>query len=504
MSDKSVKRLFIGNMTPALVLEIDDFVSRLSKFGEIKSELEIHFNEVRNTSFGYIDLEIDDKEYAKLKNSLNGVKYKGSKLVIDVAKESYQKEWQRHHDDKNLEEKKLDKILKQQWEFFKKIENINKSFTDRQEMIPGRLRKTPRKDIKSMTFRVIINDTVKIIKPFKTKLWGYERNKKLRDLSYKFQNGVWKDGNDHVIERLSAIQLKQGNNVLRIEKINERDENLIINDEEEEKEEQDKNNKVLASILGNFNFDKELDYKEEIDEFGDSDYEYEGKVKDSDDEKIDQTVDLSAIEYVKEGEYNKDSKLTSKITYDSDDDDFNDDIYDKANMGFSKHTPKEQEKEKEDEDEPMEDSEEEFIPTFGQSTEATGSNLVSGTVSNTETLRGLFNPNDVSSFKLIEEDDDIDSTKQIIQTDIKLPEFEINPIISKSRNKKSLFFPHFESPFLVAQTQINKLNSNVEFNDWNTEFWEKRSEWTRDLKRRKRDVLRQIRKKNAKNFKSFV
>jgi nucleolar protein 8 len=419
----------------------------------------------------------------------------------------------------------------------------------------GRMREKPRKDIKKMTFRINFNGTLKFVKCFKTKLWGYEKNKKLRELVYKFQNGVWKDADDHTVERLSAIQLRQGDNSLRIERVFQKDDDILAEtelDEEEEKGEMKKNNKVLANILGNFDFDKELDYKEDVnlDVSGNSDFEYEGALDYDEDVEL-EPVDLSQIEYVKEGEFDRQSASAQVDNLEDDDDDEEDEIYDKADMGFShqkkeKETPfkdvgseepdndenveveqaaaeEEEEEEEEgeensveeDNDEVMDvdssDEDTEFVPTFGQASttkeeaQAQSSNLTSGTVSNTEVLRGLFNPEDETTFKLIEEEDeDIDKSKKPVESDIKLPDFEISPIISKSKAKKSLFFTHLESPFLVAQTQVNKLNSNVEFGNWGEEFWEKRSEWTRDLKRRRRDVLRQLRKKNAKNSKVFV
>ncbi|CEP22804.1 NOP8 [Cyberlindnera jadinii] len=476
MEELKVKRLFIGNISADLFKTPEDLEVRIAKFGSLKSKFELHFNSVRQNGFGYLDIEVSDKSFAKLKGALNGIKYKGGKLVIDEAKPAYEQRWE--IDASRSNGPKRAKMLKNEYEFYKKIENINMTYKDRQEIIPGRMRKKPRKGLKHMTLRVNFNGTVKVVKCHKTKLWGYEKNKKLRDLVYRYQNNVWKDGNEHIVERVTRIRLKQGDNELVLEK--QRDDHKLLEefgDEEEEAIEVEKNNKVLASILGNFDFEKPLEYQEEVDEFGGSDYEYNKSDLESDQEEFGlKPVDLSKIEYVKEGEFSKDAPRAEH--YDEDADDEVEDI--------------------------------EFVPTFGVESQVTAKEpqptLVEGTVSNTETLRSLFNEDQsATTFNLIEEsDEDIDKTRNPVEADIDLPQQPIVPIIAKVKQRKGLFFPHFESPFLVAQTQLNKLNTNVDFTEWESTFWDKRAELTNEFKRRKRDSLRQMRKKNAKNSRLVV
>jgi nucleolar protein 8 len=483
MSDPQVKRLFIGNISTQLYATPEDLKARISRFGELKSEFELHFNDVKQLGFGYIEVELNDKAFAKLKSTLHGLKYKGSNLVIDEAKPNYKQRWERDAQRSNVE--KQARMIRTEWEFYKKLSNIQKSLKDRQEIIPGRLRKVLRKDLKHTTLRVNFNGTVKVVKCYKKKLWGYEKNKKLRDLVYRYQNNLWKDGNDHIVERVSQLKIKQGDNQLTIQQLNVRDDDRLLKefgDEEEEEMELEKNSKVLASILGNFDFDKPLEINEEVDEFGGSDYEYNKSdlEVDEDDFRL-KPADVSQIEYVKEGEFGKD--IPKAVHYDEDDDD--------------------------DDDEAMDQDEDlNFIPTFGQQEEQVKevhSTLVEGTVSNTETLRTLFNEDRGASFNLIEvSDEDIDRSKQPIQVEIERPEQPIASIAPKVKHSKGLFFAHLDSPFLVAQTQLNKLNTNVDFSEWDKEFWEKRGEWTTEFKRRKRDVLRQMRKKNAKNSRVLV
>ncbi|CCH43267.1 Polyadenylate-binding protein 1-B [Wickerhamomyces ciferrii] len=506
-----IRRLFIGNISKALAENPSDVQDRISKFGSIKSDLELHHNEVKGLSFGFLDIELGDKDYTRLKNALNGVNYKGSKLVIDIAKENFESRWEKDHNRPN--EFIQAKNIKKQYEFWKKLQNINKTFKDQQEIIHGRMRNQRKKDFKKMTFRVKFNGETKIIRCFKTKLWGYEKNKPLRDLVYKFSHNVWKDGNDHIVERLTTpLRLtSQNGQTLTIEKIDDdsninRDDLLLKDlgdDEDMDEDEQEKNNKVLASLLGTFDFDKPMELNDDDnEEFGHSDYEYEGAFKDDDESDEDtyknqNKVVNNQVEYVKEGEF------ANEKTVNFDDDDEEDEEGEQDQMDIDQPEEEQDIPENEDEDH-------EFIPTFGASKPEEEEEeeekekvpqVSEGTISNTETLRTLFNTEDQGTFKLIEEsDDDIDQSKKTVADDVIIPESNITSIIApKLKNKKGLFFPHFDSPFLVAQTQLNKLNTNVNFEEWENQFWDKRSEWTKEFKRRKRDVLRQLRKKNARN-----
>lgn len=500
-SEPKIRRLFIGNISKAVAQDPNDLPNRISKFGTLKSEFELHHNEVRGLSFAHLDIEISDKDFTRLKSALNGVNYKGSKLVIDVAKENYQKRWEADHErpDKHIR----GKMLKNQYDFFRKLENINKTFKDRREIIPGRIRKTKRRDIKRMTFRVNFNGEMKTVRCYKTKLWGYEKNKKLRDLVYRFSNNVWKDGNEHIVERVvKPLKLSQNGQTLTIERVadeeDERGNQLLkdLGDDEEAEEEKERNNKLLASLLGTFDFDKPLNPKEEDEEYANSDYEYEGALNNySDDESYDE-ANTNGIEYVKEGEF-----ANQKTVNFADDDDEEDDIEQTDRMEVDEQ--ENEEKAEEDDDEDLE-----FMPTFGQAEPEPPKEpqVAEGTISNTETLRTLFNAEEEGTFKLIEEsDEDIDQEKKTFAEDVVLPENNIASIIApKQKNRKGLFFPHFDSPFLVAQTQLNKLSTNIDFEEWENSFWDKRSEWTKEFKRRKRDVLRQLRKKNAKNARVVI
>ena len=163
-------------------------------------------------------------------------------------------------------------------------------------------------------------------------------------------------------------------------------------------------------------------------------------------------------------------------------------------------------KKKEHHDDGQKDQE--FIPTFSKE-------VGQGTISNTETLRNIFNPTEtesVSQFKLIEDsDNDIDHGKDV---DVNEQEKEVNkshrsdatsPLSQTSKdkdNKNFLFFPHLQSPFLVGQTQLSKVRASgkeTTLSNWDEEFWANRGNWTRDMRRKMKDALKHRKRKQSKN-----
>lgn len=78
------------------------------------------------------------------------------------------------------------------------------------EVIRGRMRKTPRPAVyfvrKQQTMRILINGELKQFKCYKTKLWGVEKNKTVRDLTYSFHNNEWRSGDDHIVERVHKVR----------------------------------------------------------------------------------------------------------------------------------------------------------------------------------------------------------------------------------------------------------------------------------------------------------
>lgn len=123
--------------------------------------------------------------------------------------------------------------------------------------------------------------------------------------------------------------------------------------------------------------------------------------------------------------------------------------------------------------------------------------------SKTEALRELLNPTN-SSFKLFdldESNDDIDVNKEIEPSVAERTAIEqqfknkVEQLSKKTRNL-GLFFTHDDSPFLAAQSQVNKhpgfnAASKDEFLDW---FQDKRGDLNRAFRARKREAKRTFNK----------
>lgn len=477
-------RVFVGNIFHNYDACLDELKSRFDKFGKCSEDGFEKF-----TTFAYINIDFEDNlDFNKLKQSLNNVKFKGNLLKIDIAKPDWKVKWELQHKKDLAEDVRIGKLNKlQEWRHYKKLENIRMSWKDQKEVIPGRYRKVERSrtHLRNPTFRINVDGLLKVYKLYKNKLWGYERNKIVKDLAYQYVNGKWWNNYNHIIDRLDYSRSRKtmtyknltDYNIKQESKINttsspinsnenRRNDKPNKNNQEEEvdleeqmiQEERYKNNNILNELLGEVNFDKPLTVvdSDEAEVFGFSDKE--------DDERIE-------IE--------------------------------------------------------RESEEEEFIPTFGITKDEAEQVFepIQGTISNTETLRALFNPDTAKvptslniknnaddninkTFKLIQDDDeDIDQSKTI--TDDIINEYNekdkndnsIN-FISQTRNQNRLFFPHFDSPFLIGQTQLTQIetgNKSDIWSNWDEQFWENRGQWMKEMKNRRRDALRQRKKRQAKD-----
>lgn len=483
------KRLYIGNIQKDQENCVTELQHRFERFGKCLSD---HFE--CHEHFAYVNMQFDnEQQFNKLKSSFNNVKFKGNILRVDAAKMDWHSRWELENSDTSTETTKQQHMLNQQLKHAKKLENINMSWKDRREVIRGRNRTTPRKklQLRNITFRVNVNGHLKVYKCYKTKLWGYERNKKVRDLVYRFVNAHWKDGNDHIVDRLdysrsrNPIHFKNRDGDILTMKVTENANGE--NEEEEEKiddMEKEKNNQILASLLGNFDFEKPVQLEED-EEYGSSDYEYDAMYKETAPVSKETPQD---IEYVKEGEF-KHAETNSEEKADDEDSEPIPTFASKSENAATDIS-----------------SEEEFIPTFGEKKDTT-----EGTVSNTDTLRSLFNPGESKEnvFKLIEESDedinhDKDLKKEQISNAIQEQEnLQTSELQITKHNDKGLFFPHLESPFLVSQAQLSKIKNAMHseqdiFASWDQQFWDNRATWTREMKQKKRDALRQLKKKNSR------
>lgn len=546
------RRIHIGNISPKIVKDITSFETRLSKFGKLKSNLDVHTKPIQDFYFGFINMELNDKDYDKLKNAFNGINYMGHKLTISIAKRSnFDKEWKKDHDrpDTNKSERikrqkiaevRSKRITESQTPYtinsingnlaiatpapnlsslgytksnhtfnnitgnvkqsipttnLKGLESYASDTTSKKlinqqyskisgngETIIGRHRKTPRGRIynvkKLQSMRININGELKQIKCYKTKIWGMDQTKTLKDLTWSYSNGVWKGGDDHIIERVSQRKVDLNNvnliscgiNGTAASNYGNETTTPIIEydgDDEEEKLKQErlKNNAVLASLFNKYDFDKPLEIEEDtkIDENDitfDSkgrkvvkryDYEAEGKLNNEDEEKEQQDEDMESdgsFDYSAIQNYKKqaESNFKPEQYYDEDDEGNELDLdtigekftteairesYDQSHNIETENTDEkiesnqEQSEESEAQVEDENETEEPIQRQIDDNSEEENLTPSFGkpTTNNTETLRSLFNPNQASDpskeantgFKLsLDDDEDIEQNESNI------------------------------------------------------------------------------------------
>lgn len=535
----AVKRLYVGNLInlgdgETLKPLVEDIMERFAKYGKILMSKEdpnqstVYVGE----SFGYVTMKFENlKAYQLLMKNYNNINYKGNKLILQEAKPSYKEKIAREiRENELVNNKKYNKeLIRKEYEHYKKMENIKMSFKDRRQVIPGRNRVTKRNYVKSdtdgktgklvkfnkqrkQTFRIFMNGTLKIFQlKNKKKLWGVQKGRSLKDLVFQFDDDTytWKNGIGHTIEHLNYNKLSRKERIVLDQQKQEMGD---TNNEEDECE----NTDVLTNIFNKINFDKQVEVGEDgigdRDEYG-SDYEMKHGLYDSDDEEEETPSQSDENEAMSShSESSKTSEVESEISVELAKTDEGE-----SDISLESSKTSEAESDISLESEPAEDSnaesssEDEFMPKFGVSSTAE-----TNPVSNTETLRGLFQSKNTtdektSSLKLIvEDDDDIDHQKDNEINDIAedakhFRSAEVDVTLSNAapsyalRKDVGLFFPHFDSFFLQPQTSLNKVKTTqIEtFQDWDEKFWENRGKWTNEFKQRKRSELKKSRKKQS-------
>ena len=621
MSDLKEYRIHIGNISPKLKENSNLLQQRIAKFDiKITSPLEFHTKPIETKYFAYTSVLASPANFIKLKSSLHGVQFMGLKLTVGIAKPSYQERFhsllksklkQLHQEEikqAKIAESRQNRLLELQTSYptnpvtstivntpkpstyslsehtfnnasantknpppshrldgsksyGSTLDSLSFKYRDgsAHSLVKGVHRRNARKDIRLQTLRILVNGELKNFKFYKTKLWGVEKNKTARDLTWRYDAKMgWKSGDDHLIEGISkslcAINgeqaLKYGENASSHGEV-KLPTAKVENDEDLDQEVR-KNKAVLASLLNNYDFDKPVDIDEEknidedeieVDSKGRKtvkhyDYEVEGKTGDDDDENdaagvvvrgdFDSAVSLNGEELV---------KPVQEVYYDEDDEgnDLDFDMLQPRSVNDNGEEVVNKELEQENEETVQsQDEDDEFVPSFG-----------APTANNTETLRSLFNPTPTdahpqqqsSTFKLAlsDDDNDIDETKtgqdqqqqqqeqEQLLAEIqqrKQEEFAHN-LQQQRQHQVGLFWPHFESPFLSTQSQLAKIGNLVdskfalplltdvasggdgaaegkegesEYEKW---FWSVRGEFSRECKRRKRDLMRIMRKKRS-------
>lgn len=579
------RRIHIGNISPKLA-ENGALEARLAKFGPITKSILFHTKPVNDFYFAFVEIDLSEKQFEKLKLSLNGILFMGRKLLISLAKPDFQNVWQKDSHRPETTKKVLEKqegiararslrikesqtphssnsitgapVVKtstvgpnsSNMGYFKSAHTYmnasantkNKSpthdligaksysstlmprgsFTQQYsrsngggELIKGRMRKTARPEVyfvrKQQTMRTLINGELKHIKSYKTKLWGVEKNKTARDLTYSFHNNAWHSGDDHIVERVGVRKV--------VEETKPDNGDVGSGDDSGNEisaysDEHAKNASVVANLFAKYDFDKPVVIEEDSEEENvtyDSkgrknvpqyDYEAQGVVEfgddgeiedgdavqakslmdtfkesherpvemyyDEDDEGNDVDVDTLGQQYSTEAikkQYDEEHELEMILTKDDKEsttteqiDDDEESIEENVENSFEENVENNIEKSTEENNENESSDEEDLMPKFGQVT------------NNTNTLRSLFNQDksSLSGFNLALEEDDIDLEAQ------KLAEEEREKLLEQIKSKQKeqledtespavrhdrfgLFWTHFDSPFLQTQTQLSKI-----------------------------------------------
>lgn len=146
------------------------------------------------------------------------------------------------------------------------------------EVVKGRLRKTRRPAAhfarKEQSLRILVNGELKSYKFHKTKLWGVEKNKTARDLTYEFEDGTWKSGDGHAVERVEIKKPVIVDSILVVTHTadsSKREQVETLGSSQAEKTvtqdgEQQKNKGILAKLFNSFDFEKKVDLEEVLDE----------------------------------------------------------------------------------------------------------------------------------------------------------------------------------------------------------------------------------------------
>lgn len=575
------RRIHIGNISPRLAENGALLEARLAKFGPITKPLLFHTKPVNDFYFAFVEINLSEKLYDKLKTALNGMLFMGRKLTVSLAKPDFQQAWTKDSKRPGPTNRVLAKqegiararglrIAESQTlypsnailgaplvktsligannstsGYSKSAHTYNNasantknkspahdlvgaksygsSLTPRGafsqqtshtsgggEVIKGRIRKTPRPEIyfvrKQQTMRILINGEHKQIKCYKTKLWGVEKNKTARDLTYRFHNNAWRSGDDHIVERVEVKKLalnKCGVDGAQAEAYGSQAHHEKVESDDEDEathgQEQATNASVLAKLFTSYDFDKPVELEnvsEEEDVTYDSkgrrtvkgfDYEAQGVV-DFDNEDADQDdQDLSEAKKLIENFKQSHSAPLEAVCYDEDDEGNELDLdtlgeqyateaikkkYDNEH-GFEVDEEMEEEPEAsndveaENEAESEDSSDEDLMPKFAQPT------------NNTETLRSLFNQeksDTQAGFSLAleqQDEDDIDEEagrvaeeerqKLLEQIKSKQSELQQEAVVAAGRgNLFGLFWTHFDSPFLQTQTQLSKIGHTKE------------------------------------------
>lgn len=342
--------------------------------------MSLHRKEFGSFYFGFVEMDIDKKQYGALCTALNGVLFRQSRLEIKQAEPSYLERMKfgqstSQSDSRNADQRKRETSRPRR----------------RIDVLPGRMREAERKN-PEQTFRIKIKGELRKPKMRKTKLWGIEK-RPLAKLSSHFVDGEWRDSEDKAIEVVPSLLDEHAKAQKIAEDLSRSVAYLSDSDFEEFKE--------AAQNIGEANSDDEM-------EVVPRDYQAPSREL-MDDSEADEEPKEETNEPVK---LNTTESLRSALN---------------AEAPFT---------------------------LFGGPTEAA------------------------------------EKSEQSLAPQV---EARVEP-----EPRIGLFFAHADSPYLRSQSQASKLVDEFDAKSWEAEFFEKRGEWNRALRRRRHEAARMARRMGKK------
>lgn len=384
-------RIHIGQISAALAQDIGVLEARLEKYGPLKSKIELRQKPYLDTYYGYVDIDLDQKQYGALRSGLNGVTFRQSKLTVQQARPDFTQvlEERNQKPEPGPNPEQLKRQRSKPYEI---------------DVYSGRHREKPRVETKPTTFRVTLPGMDHPIKPRmkKIRLWGYEK-RNMENLVHEFVDGEWRDLLGNSVEIAGA-------------------------------DEQQRNAKLAEQVQASNVL---------------SDSEFEDFVA--------KTTKLPDAENWEE---NDGIEIVSRQT-----------------NQFTTYDPRGEEED--EEDWPMPDVTPAAEPAQSVEVVAEADEEQGNT---TEALRSVLSVS--QPFTLFGGEAE----------QIEVEPMVVEPVVK--RGKFGLFFAHSDSPFLRSQSQASKLFGTFDAEVWDKLFWEKRGEWNRTLRRRRKEVARQTRKRN--------
>lgn len=184
-------RIHIGRISSTLAANSEDLGRLLDKYGQRLSEISLHKREFGDYHFGFVDMDLDSKQYAHMRSQLNNVTFKQSKLEIREARMP----------DYPV---RVATVPVKPHLNLDQVKRLNSRGSRVINLFRGRHRNATSVR-EHPTFRVRINNELRKPRLRKTKLWGVEK-RPLSKLTSQFVDGEWRDSDGQAIEVVANAQ----------------------------------------------------------------------------------------------------------------------------------------------------------------------------------------------------------------------------------------------------------------------------------------------------------